>query len=182
MEANKSSRKIRTGATTFRSMSISTATTALAWVHATRPVGPGSSPGPCTCSRPPLRIRFSSLASLPHARRSNTQERMTSAPLRLKTAHAKTSMHESPYPSLYQVNTRVWMTELARDLHRPATLDDVPDSELGRITGMGFDWVWFLSVWQTGKAGQRISRTNPEWRREFQETLPDLREEDIPGS
>ena len=47
---------------------------------------------------------------------------------------------------------------------------------------MGFDWIWFLSVWQTGPAGQRISRANPEWRREFQETLPDLREEDIAGS
>jgi glycosidase len=47
---------------------------------------------------------------------------------------------------------------------------------------MGFDWVWLLSVWQTGLAGQRVSRTNPEWRKEFQETLPDLREEDIAGS
>ena len=32
-------------------------------------------------------------------------------------------------------------------------------------------WVWFLSVWQTGPAGQRASRTNAEWRKEFQETL-----------
>ena len=47
---------------------------------------------------------------------------------------------------------------------------------------MGFDWIWFLSVWQTGPAGQRVSRSNPEWRQEFQETLPDLREDDIPGS
>jgi glycosidase len=31
-------------------------------------------------------------------------------------------------------------------------------------------------------AGQKISRSNPEWRKEFEETLPDLREEDIPGS
>jgi len=86
------------------------------------------------------------------------------------------------YPSLYQINTRVWMTELAHTLRRPATLDDVPDSELDRLAELGFDWVWFLSVWQTGQAGQRVSRNNPEWRREFQETLPDLREEDIPGS
>jgi hypothetical protein len=86
------------------------------------------------------------------------------------------------YPSLFQVNTRVWLTELSRDLRRRATLDDVPDAELDRLAGLGFDWVWFLSVWQTGPAGQRISRTNPEWRREFEETLPDLREEDIPGS
>ena len=91
-------------------------------------------------------------------------------------------MREPLYPSLYQINTRVWMTDLARGLRRPATLDDIPDSELDRIVAIGFDWVWFLSVWQTGPAGQRVSRTNPEWRREFQETLPDLCEQDISGS
>jgi len=86
------------------------------------------------------------------------------------------------YPSLYQINTRVWLTGLSQARGRPATLDDIPDAELDRLAQRGFDWVWFLSVWQTGPAGQRISRTNPEWRREFQETLPDLREEDIAGS
>src|SRR5262249_4055677 len=60
--------------------------------------------------------------------------------------------------------------------------DDIPDAELARIAAMGFDWVWFLSVWQTGLAGQRVSRTNSEWRREFQDTLPNLRDEDITGS
>jgi hypothetical protein len=91
-------------------------------------------------------------------------------------------MGKPRYPSLCQVNTRVWLTELSRKLGRSATLDDVPDSDLDRFAEMGFDWIWFLSVWQTGLAGQRISRTNPEWRKEFHETLPDLREEDIPGS
>src|SRR5512139_3077704 len=86
------------------------------------------------------------------------------------------------YPSLYQINTRVWLTELSTSLGRPATLDDIPDAELDRVAGMGFDWVWSLSVWQTDQAGQAVSRANPEWRREFQETLPDLREEDIAGS
>jgi hypothetical protein len=86
------------------------------------------------------------------------------------------------YPSLYQINTRVWLTELSHGLGRLATLDDIPDAELDQLASMGFDWIWFLSVWQTGEAGRRISRTNPEWRREFQETLPDLREEDIAGS
>ena len=83
------------------------------------------------------------------------------------------------YPSLYQLNTRVWLTELSRALGRPATLDDVPDSELDRLAEMGFDWLWFLSVWRTGPAGQRVSRAHHEWRKEFQETLPDLCEEDI---
>jgi len=86
------------------------------------------------------------------------------------------------YPSLYQINTRVWLTEFSRKLRRPTTLDDVPDSELDRLASLGFDWVWFLSVWQTGLAGQRVSRTNPDWRRGFLDTLPDLKDEDIPGS
>jgi Alpha amylase, catalytic domain len=91
-------------------------------------------------------------------------------------------MARASYPSLFQVNTRVWLTELSRALQRPATLDDIPDRDLDHLAKRGFDWLWFLSVWQTGLAGQRISRSNPEWRREFQETLPDLREEDIAGS
>jgi hypothetical protein len=91
-------------------------------------------------------------------------------------------MSEPLYPSLYQINTRVWLTQLSRDFERPATLDDIPDAELDRLAAMGFDWIWFLSVWQTGLAGQRVSRQNPEWQHEFRETLPDLTEEDIPGS
>jgi glycosidase len=86
------------------------------------------------------------------------------------------------YPSLYQINTRVWLTELAQARGRRATLDDIADAELDRVARMGFDWVWLLSVWRTGAAGQRVSRTQPDWRHEFKETLPDLREEDIAGS
>ena len=86
------------------------------------------------------------------------------------------------YPSLYQINTRVWLTELSRRLGRAATLDDIPNAELDRLAEMGFDWVWLLSVWQTGPAGQQVSRSHPEWRREFEETLPDLCEDDIAGS
>ena len=47
---------------------------------------------------------------------------------------------------------------------------------------MGFDQIWLVSVWQTGPVGQRVSRVNPEWRHEFQDTLPDLCEDDIAGS
>ena len=86
------------------------------------------------------------------------------------------------YPLLYQVNTRVWLTVLSRTLGRPATLDDIPDSALDEFAQKGFDWIWLLSVWQTGPAAQAISRVSPEWRREFAETLTDLKDEDIAGS
>ena len=100
----------------------------------------------------------------------------------VRLAAASADMPNSLSPSLYQINTRVWLTDLSRTLGRPATLDDMPDAELDRLVEMGFDWVWFLSVWRIGPAGQRVSRANHEWRREFEETLPDLREEDIAGS
>ena len=91
-------------------------------------------------------------------------------------------MSDVRYPSLYQINTRVWLTELSRALGKRATLDDILDAELDRLAALGFDWVWFLSVWQTGPAAQQVSRSNAGWRKEFQETLPDLKEEDIGGS
>lgn len=91
-------------------------------------------------------------------------------------------MADHLYPLLYQINTRVWLTELSQQLGRSATLDDIPDAELNRLAEMGFDWVWFLSVWQTGPGAQQVSRSNAGWRREFQDTLPDLHEEDIAGS
>src|SRR5512134_1937 len=91
-------------------------------------------------------------------------------------------MSDSRYPSLYQINTRVWLTELSRSLGRRATLDDIPDAELDRLAQQSFDWIWLLSVWQTGAAAQRVSRTHPGWRHEFEETLPDLTDADIPGS
>ena len=56
------------------------------------------------------------------------------------------SQTSSAHPLLYQINTRVWLTELSTSLGRPATLDDIPDGELDRLAKLGFDWIWFLSV------------------------------------
>src|SRR5271165_4487859 len=72
------------------------------------------------------------------------------------------NMSKPRYPSLYQINTRVWLTELARALGRPATLDDIPEAELDRLAELGFDWVWLLSVWQTGRldSGSRAATQN----------------------
>jgi hypothetical protein len=85
-------------------------------------------------------------------------------------------------PSLYQINTRVWLNQLSRQIGRPATLDDIPDAELDELANLGFHWVYFLSVWQTGQAARQVSRTNPQWLAEYGELLPDLQEEDICGS
>ena len=86
------------------------------------------------------------------------------------------------HPALYQINTRAWLHELGTALGRPATLDDVPDSELDRIAAGGFDWVWPLGVWQTGEAGRQVSLGEPSWQREYRELLPDFTDADVCGS
>ena len=86
------------------------------------------------------------------------------------------------YPALYQVNTRVWMTELGHRLGRAAPLDDIPDAALDDLAAAGHDWIWFLSVWQTGAASRQVSLDDPGLRAVFEATLPDLREADIAGS
>jgi hypothetical protein len=86
------------------------------------------------------------------------------------------------HPSLYQINTRVWLSELGLTLGRPATLEDVGDDALDQIAADGFDWLWLLGVWQTGEAGRQISRSRPEWQLEYHEVLPDFRPDDVCGS
>jgi hypothetical protein len=91
-------------------------------------------------------------------------------------------MNQPRYPSLYQINTRVVLREISQALGRAATLDDLSDDILDRLGDGGFNWLWPLGVWQTGPAGQAVSRSHPEWRREFESFLPDLAERDISGS
>jgi glycosidase len=86
------------------------------------------------------------------------------------------------YPSLLQINTRVWLRGLSRRNGKPLTLADIDDATLDGFSGQGFDWIWLMSVWQTGPAGRAVSRANPQWRVEFKAVLPDLVEDDICGS
>jgi glycosidase len=86
------------------------------------------------------------------------------------------------YPSLFQINTRVWLRRLSREAGKPITLADIDDTTIDGFAEQGFDWIWLLSVWQTGAAGRAVSRGNLQWRTEFKTVLPDLTEDDICGS
>lgn len=86
------------------------------------------------------------------------------------------------YPSLLEINTRVWLRRLSREAGSPLTLADIGDAALDDIARRGFDWVWLLGVWRTGAASRAVSRSNPAWRAGFEAALPDLGDEDICGS
>jgi hypothetical protein len=86
------------------------------------------------------------------------------------------------YPSLLEINTRVWLAALSRRAGKPFTLADVDDTTLDGFADRGFDWIWLLSVWRTGPASRAVSRNNQAWRVGFKAVLPDLMDEDICGS
>src|SRR3984893_9188461 len=86
------------------------------------------------------------------------------------------------YPTLFQINTRVWLQRLSREAGKTITLAGIDDATLDGLAEQGFERIWLLSVWQSEASRQAISRGNPQWRAEFQTVLPDLTEEDIGGS
>lgn len=86
------------------------------------------------------------------------------------------------YPALYEWNARILIEETSRALGREATLDDVPDALIERLSSLGFDWVWMLGIWTTGPAGRAVSRGRAEWRTGFLIDLPDCTDEDVCGS
>lgn len=91
-------------------------------------------------------------------------------------------MRSTRQPCLYQINTRVVLHEIGQRLGRVATLDDFTDADLGAIIERGFDWVWFLGVWQTGDIGRAVSLSQPEWQAEYRSALSDFSPDDVCGS
>jgi hypothetical protein len=88
----------------------------------------------------------------------------------------------SRYPSLLQINTRVWLGRLSREAGSRLTLAEIDDALIDGWATKGFDWIWLLSVWQTGAIGRVIARIDPELRSSYVAILPDLVEDDICGS
>ncbi|MGB3699833.1 MAG: alpha-amylase family glycosyl hydrolase [Anaerolineales bacterium] len=86
------------------------------------------------------------------------------------------------YPSIYQINTRIWLGSLSAKYGRQISLVNVPDEELERIAALGFDWLWLLGVWRTSEIGRQIALELPEMRQVYQEALPDYQPEDICSS
>src|SRR5438552_600654 len=86
------------------------------------------------------------------------------------------------YPSLLEINVKVWLYRLSQEAGRAITLGEIADATLDGLAGQGFDWIWLLSVWRRSAASMAVSRSNPAWRAEFLAALPDLTEDDICGS
>jgi hypothetical protein len=85
-------------------------------------------------------------------------------------------------PVIYEINTAVWLNELARAAGRPVTLADVAAADWDTAVPAGVDAVWLMGVWERSPAGLELAKANPELLASFAQALPDLRPEDVIGS
>jgi len=86
------------------------------------------------------------------------------------------------YPSVYEINTWVWLNDLSRGGESALTLGTVPQSELERIAAYGFEAVWLMGVWERSRAARKVSREHPGWQDEYRHALPDYTRQDVVGS
>lgn len=86
------------------------------------------------------------------------------------------------YPTLYEINTWVWLTELGQKYGQPIDLSSVPDAEWDALASYGFDAVWFMGVWERSPAGIAIANQNPALLEDFRRALPDFQVSDNVGS
>ena len=91
-------------------------------------------------------------------------------------------MNKAKYPLIYEINTWVWLNELAEKHRRPIDLGTVPTVEWDALGALGVDAVWFMGVWERSPAGIAIAVKNQGLQEDFRRALPDLEPEDIVGS
>ena len=86
------------------------------------------------------------------------------------------------YPTLYEINTWVWLIDLSQKYAKRIDLGSVPSAEWDAIAAYGFDAVWFMGVWERSPKGIAIANKNENLLNDFRRALPDFRSEDNVGS
>jgi Alpha amylase, catalytic domain len=86
------------------------------------------------------------------------------------------------YPTIYEINTWVWLSELGERAGNSVTLSSVPQAEWDIIAKFGFDGVWLMGVWERSPAGIAIANRNKSLLDDFKRALPDFRPQDNVGS
>jgi hypothetical protein len=66
----------------------------------------------------------------------------------------------SRYPSFYEINTWVWVSEPRAKYGENLNLGSVPSAEWDAIGDLGFDAVWLMGVWERSPAGIAIANRN----------------------
>jgi hypothetical protein len=93
-----------------------------------------------------------------------------------------TGVRLPPRPTIYEINTAVWLERLGRARGRPLLLSEVDGAEWDALAGLPVDAVWLMGVWQRSPVGLQIALSDPEIEAGNRAALPDLRDADVIGS
>ena len=85
-------------------------------------------------------------------------------------------------PTIYEINTWVWLSELGQRYGRNVDLSSVPSAEWDAVAKHGFDAVWLMGVWERSPAGIEIANRDNTLLEDFRRALPDFRCSDNVGS
>ena len=86
------------------------------------------------------------------------------------------------FPSCYEINTWVWLSELKQKHGTNIDLGSVPSSEWDAIAAYGFDAIWLMGVWERSPIGIAIANQNLSLLDSFRRALPDFQTDDNVGS
>lgn len=82
-------------------------------------------------------------------------------------------------PFIYQINTWVWLNRLSERYGEEIKLHNVPDEVIGALANLNVDAIWLMGVWYRSPS-VRASALN--YIHEYRPALPDITEDDVPGS
>ena len=85
------------------------------------------------------------------------------------------------HPSIYEINTRVWLKRFDTKWRR-AKLKDIPDEFWKYLLGRGVEMVWMMGVWKLVDKRVKKYAIVPGLTQEYTKALPDWKEEDVIGS
>ena len=91
-------------------------------------------------------------------------------------------MRLPPRPTVYEIDTAVWLEGLGRDRGAALTLAEVPAERWDAIAALPADAVWLMGVWERSPVGMEIALHDPGTDQANRAALPDLRPEDVIGS
>ncbi|MGC8491290.1 MAG: alpha-amylase [Syntrophobacteraceae bacterium] len=89
---------------------------------------------------------------------------------------------EKADPTVYEVNTWVWLSELGQKYGRRIDLGSVPPQEWEEFARLGVDALWFMGVWERSPSGVRIALELEDQVAEYRRALPDFTAGDVVGS
>ena len=84
-------------------------------------------------------------------------------------------------PSLYEINTRVWLRQFDTPSQR-ATLNDVPDSVWEGLQNKGMHIIWLMGVWKINAQALHENDLAEDLCVGYSQALPDWQDSDVIGS